>query len=44
MDRKRQSNDRQARNRIQVFNRIIKRPALEQRLIDVWEGAAEQMV
>src|SRR6516165_3687430 len=42
MDCKRQSNDRQARNRIQVLNRIIERPALEQRLIDVWEGAAEQ--
>src|SRR6516164_2944261 len=42
MDRKRQSNDRQARNRIQVLNRIIERPALEQRLVDVPEGAAEQ--
>src|SRR6516225_4924315 len=42
MDCKRQSNDRQARNRIQVLNRIIKRPALEQRLVDVREGAAEQ--
>src|SRR6266540_6519113 len=42
MDRKRQSNDRQARNRIQVLNRIIERPALEQRLVDVREGAAEQ--
>src|SRR5215831_8856119 len=42
MYRKRQSNDRQARNRIQVLNRIIERPALEQRLVDVREGAAEQ--
>src|SRR6516165_7577612 len=42
MDRKRESNDRQARNRIQVLNRIIERPALEQRLVDVREGAAEQ--
>ena len=42
MDRKRQSNDRQARNRIQVLNRIIERAALEQRLVDVREGAAEQ--
>src|SRR6516162_2384948 len=42
MDRKRQSNDCQARNRIQVLNRIIERPALEQRLVDVREGAAEQ--
>src|SRR5262249_34060185 len=42
MDRKRQSNDRQARNRIQVLNRIIERPALEQRLVDVREGAPEQ--
>src|SRR5262249_40307626 len=42
MDCKRQSNDRQARNRIQVLNRIIKRAALEQRLVDVREGAAEQ--
>src|SRR5262249_4434251 len=32
----------QARNRIQVLNRIIERPALEQRLVDVREGAAEQ--
>src|SRR5262249_17666477 len=38
----RQSNDRQARNRIQVLNRIIERPALEQRLVDVRKGAAEQ--
>src|SRR5262249_23041961 len=42
MDRKRQSNDRQARNRIQVLNPIIERPALGQRLVDVREGAAEQ--
>src|SRR5262245_31926844 len=42
MDRKRQSNDRQARNRIQVLKWIIERPALEQRLVDVREGAAEQ--
>src|SRR5262245_2550834 len=42
MDCKRQSNDRQARNRIQVLNRIIEWPALEQRLVDVREGAAEQ--
>src|SRR5262249_786752 len=39
---KRQSNDRQARNWIQVLNRIIEWPALEQRLVDVREGAAEQ--
>src|SRR5262249_37764034 len=42
MDCERQSNDRQARNGIQVLNRIIERPALEQRLVDVREGAAEQ--
>src|SRR5215813_8682975 len=42
MDCERQSNDRQARNRIQVLNRIIERPALEQRLVDVRKGAAEQ--
>ena len=42
MDCERQSNDRQARNRIQVLNRIMERPALEQRLVDVREGAAEQ--
>src|SRR5262249_52970687 len=42
MDCKRQSNDRQARNWIQVLNRIIEWPALKQRLVDVREGAAEQ--
>jgi hypothetical protein len=42
MDCKRQSSDRQARNRIQVLHRIIERPALEQRLVDVGKGAAEQ--
>src|SRR5262245_7134775 len=42
MDCERQSNDRQARNRIQVLNRIIEWPALEERLVDVREGAAEQ--
>src|SRR5215470_8849 len=42
MDCERQSNDRQARNRIQVLNRIIERPALEQALVDMREGAAEE--
>src|SRR6516165_3749787 len=42
MDCKRHGNDRQARNRIQVLDRVIEWSALEQRLVDVREGASEQ--
>src|SRR5262249_5441763 len=42
MHRKRQRYDCQASNRIEILDRIIEWPALEQGLVDMREGAAEE--
>src|SRR5262249_40931962 len=42
MHRKRQRYDCQASNRIEILDRIVEWPALEQTLVDMREGAAEE--